>query len=114
MFAKFVLPATAAMFAALSIASPALADPRQCPPGHERKGWCEFGERNVTARDRDRDTVIDRGDRDLVIIRSLDDYALPPLPAGERYAVIDNRILRVSSDTYATIAVVGALSDLLR
>ena len=91
---------------------PAMADPKHCPPGHEKKGWCEFGERNEVRGDRGGE-MRDEAETEVVILQNLDDYTLPPLPAGERYAVIDNRIVRVDADTYATIAVVGALADLL-
>lgn len=113
MFAKSMI-ATGAAALTLAFAAPSAAQPQHCPPGHEKKGWCEFGERNdIRAnRDRDRDEVVI--ENDVVILQNLDDYRLPPLPEGERYAVVDNRIVRVSADTYTTIAVVGALSDLLR
>ncbi|WP_316015436.1 hypothetical protein [Roseobacter sp. HKCCA0434] len=106
-----ILIATA--IAATALGGAATAQPDHCPPGHAMKGWCELGEGRVGNRDHDRYDDHD-GERDVVILQNLEDYRLPPLPAGERYAVVDDRIVRVSSDTYATIAVVGALSDLLR
>jgi len=111
MFDKSVLASTTAILFASMLAGPALADPQHCPPGHEKKGWCEFGERSDLDWDRDNH---DRANADYVFLQDPGDYRLPPLPEGQRYAVVDNRVVVVSSDTYATIAVIGALSDLLR
>lgn len=111
---KPVLATTFAALFAATLAGPVLADPQHCPPGHEKKGWCEFGERSDMGRDRERGDDHAEGEADVVLLQNLNDYRLPTLPAGQRYAVVDNRVIVVSSDTYATIAVVGALSELLR
>ena len=34
---------SAAIVAALLSAAPGAADPRHCPPGHAKKGWCSPG-----------------------------------------------------------------------
>lgn len=43
---NFRMLAAAVLGATLLAAGPALADPRHCPPGHAKKGWC------TPARDR--------------------------------------------------------------
>ncbi|RED14118.1 hypothetical protein [Pontivivens insulae] len=106
---KFLAYASTA--ALIALAQPALADPSHCPPGHAMKGWCSAGEpSNMGRAQGDTDVEIDS---DLIIIRDLDRFRLPPLAEGERYAIVGDRVVRVSAEEYATIAVVGALSELL-
>ena len=50
---------------------------------------------------------------DAHLIRHPDRYGLDPLRPGERYYVVDGRILRVDRETYEVLDVIRAVSALL-
>lgn len=55
--------AAAVLGASLIAAGPALADPKHCPPGHAKKGWCDGRGVPGWVRDRDDDRWEDRRER---------------------------------------------------
>ncbi|MDF2232869.1 RcnB family protein [Albimonas sp. CAU 1670] len=111
-------------------AQPVLADPPGgVPPGLAKKGvskqeW-KRAKGGGDARDYDRDRVVVRDrvvyepgyrlprDREYVIIRDYDRYGLRRPPAGYQYYLVDDRVMRVSSDTLQIAAVIGLASALL-
>jgi Ni/Co efflux regulator RcnB len=103
--------AIAAAFVAT--AAPAFADPKHCPPGHAKKGWCS------SAADRDHDRREERrderraynegyedGQRDAIryngrtyndyrVIRDYDRYGLNAPREGYYYAEVDGDVVMV-------------------
>ena len=93
---------------ALMAGAPALAGPPHCPPGHERQGRCEPGERHDARayepgyRDAQRDAwrVGDRFDREeYVVIRDYGQRGLTPPPHGHYYVQVDNDVLMIEAAT---------------
>lgn len=99
----------------------AAADPKHCPPGHEKKGWCD-NDRVRDYRDRDdwyddrrdeqrayndgyRDgqrAAIRYGDRSYTNYRVINDYqryGLRAPPTGQYYAQMDDDIVLVMAAT---------------
>lgn len=83
--------------------------PGQMPPGQYKKL------RGSADHDRDRDREREHAYRDRwVYLDDVDRYRLPPLPAGQAYVRVDDRILRVIRDTAVVIEAMGIVSNLLR
>lgn len=116
--------------AGLLVATPASADPRHCPPGHEKKGWCSNDYGYYTSDDarlRDRDRLRDAYERgyrdgardaswsvgqrvdsdryDYRVLQDYGNYGLRRPPEGYYYAEIDGDILLVQAATQ----IIGAL-----
>ena len=120
-YSAFAAAATAFMFTA----APANADPKHCPPGHAKKGWCSPHHDRYDKRDRhDRyDRYEDRRDearayrdgyregrrdairyngRTYTDYRVIDDYGRYGLnrpPNGYYYAEVDGDIMMVQLAT---------------
>ncbi|MEX2521119.1 MAG: RcnB family protein [Paracoccaceae bacterium] len=103
----FVFMAVAAVHIA---ATPQLAaaDPKHCPPGHAKKGWCGSG---YSQGQRHRDSA---PRREYVIIRDYDRYGLRAPRDGYYYGVYDEEVFLVSRATQEIIEGLGAVSYLLR
>ncbi|NHK26612.1 hypothetical protein FF098_001665 [Parvularcula flava] len=112
----------------LLFAAPASADPKHCPPGHAKKGWCsaDYGYYvNDDYRQRDRDRlrdayeqgyrdgqrnawrVGDRLDRDYRVLRDYGDYGLRRPPQGYYYAETSGEILLIEAATQVISALVN-------
>ena len=107
--------AAAAAFAAT--ATPAMADPKHCPPGHAKKGWCtpaghDRHDRWDDRRDEQRayNQGYEEGRRDALryngrdyydyrMISDYDRYGLSAPRAGYGYAEIDGDIVMVQLAT---------------
>ncbi|WP_431299770.1 hypothetical protein [Tabrizicola sp. BL-A-41-H6] len=104
------------LVAALSLTlTPAFADGKSghCPPGLAKKAVpCVApgqAKKGVTWQEGD---MVDR-DHITHVIRYPDRYELPPLRADEEYVVIDNRIVKVDSQTGRILTLYRALDILL-
>lgn len=97
-----------------------LADANGCPPGLAKKdppcvppGQANKGVTPHQWPDRDRTgDVIDRSD--LIYLDDFPRYGLPPLPDGQRYAVVDGQIVVIDPETYRIlqwIRIFDALSN---
>ena len=102
-------------------AAPAMADPKHCPPGHAKKGWCSPGYDRSDYRDRDRwddrrdeqrayRDGYEEGRRDALryngrdyydyrMINDYERYGLSAPRAGYGYAEIDGDIVMVQLAT---------------
>ena len=93
-------------FAPVTIAGTAFADSISCPPGLAKKnppcvppGQAKKGVTTDQWLNRDRTgEVIDR--RDLIYLDDFARYDLPPLPYGQRYVVVDDRIVVIDAQSY--------------
>ena len=106
-----------ALLAALMAGAPAYAGSGFCPPGLAKKspacippGQAKKFREAERERIRIGDTI---RDFEYHIIRYPDRYGLDPLRPGERYYVVDGRILRVSERTYEVLDVIRAVTALL-
>ena len=100
-------------FSLVAGTSAAHADPKHCPPGHEKKGWCSnndgrYGDRrdeqrayNEGYRDGKRDAIRygDRTYTDYEVIRDYSRYGLTPPPDGQYYANLDGDVVLVMAAT---------------
>lgn len=82
-------------------------NPPCVPPGHAKKGiTADEWQGHAHVGD-----VIDRGD--LIYLDDFVRYDLPPLPYGQRYAVIDNRIIVIDSESYQILQLIRAFTALV-
>jgi hypothetical protein len=104
--------------APLALTDIAFAGPEGCPPGLAKKnppcvppGQANKGvtTKQWVGRDRVGD-VVDRDD--LIFLYDYPRYDLPPLPYGQRYAVVGNQIVVVDTETYAILQLIQAFSAL--
>ena len=117
-----ILPSLLAvsLLAVASLAHPdaAFADSKGCPPGLAKKNppCVPPGQANkgvTTEQWLNRDRIGDVVDRDDLIF--LDDYLrydLPPLPYGQRYAVIDDRIVVIDPESYQILQLIRVFTAL--
>ena len=96
----------------------AFAEPPHCPPGHEKKGWCDNDRRadrwdeREDARERreayregyedGKRDAIHYGDRyysDYRVIDNYNRYDLSPPPNGYYYAEVDDQVVMVRAAT---------------
>ena len=99
-------------------AGTAFADSKGCPPGLAKKdppcvppGQAKKG---VTAEewsdwDRTGDVV---GESDVIYLDDFMLYDLPALPYGQRYAVVDNRIVVIESDSGRILRLIRLFTSL--
>ncbi len=105
-------------FAPFAQTGPAFAGPKGCPPGLAKKNppCVPPGQANkgvTTEQWVGRDRVGDVVDRDDLIF--LDDYPrydLPPLPYGQRYAVVDDQIVVIDPENYAILQLIRIFTAL--
>ena len=100
----------------LSLTAPAFADPKHCPPGHAKKGWCSNYDRGHDHWDDRRDEArayeegYREGRRDAIryngryyedyrVIEDYGRYNLSAPPNGYYYAEVDGDILMVQLAT---------------
>lgn len=97
----------------------AFADSKGCPPGLAKKNPpCVppgLAKKGVTAHDwQDRHHIGDTVDQDDFWY--LDDYPrydLPRLPYGQRYAVVDGRIVVIDADSYRILQLIRVFTALV-
>jgi hypothetical protein len=90
----------------------AFADSKGCPPGLAKKdppcvppGQAKKGVTNDQWLNGDRTgDVIDRAD--LIYLDDFVRYELPPLPYGQRYAVVDDRIVVIEAESYKILQLI--------
>lgn len=105
----------------LTLAQPAAADRRGCPPGLAKKhDDCRppgHAKKDPYYRERAyhhwRDGENVRG-HDYVIIRDYRHYRLPPPPDGTVYVASGGQLLRVNPNTLEILGIVGLMNNLLR
>lgn len=96
----------------------AFAESRGCPPGLAKKnppcvppGQAKKGVTTDQWPGHDRiGDVIDRGD--LIFLDDYVRYDLPPLPYGQRYAVVDDRIVVIDPESYQILQLIRAFTAL--
>lgn len=94
------------------------ADSGGCPPGLAKKnppcvppGQAKKGVTSAEWLGRDRvGDVIDRDD--LIYLDDFVRYDLPPLPFGQRYAVVDDRIVVIDAESYQILQLIRAFTAL--
>jgi hypothetical protein len=110
--ASGLLAVTLIAFAPVITAGIAFADAKGCPPGLAKKnprcvppGQAKKGVTTDQWLNRDRTgDVIDRGD--LIYLDDFARYELPPLPYGQRYAVVDDRIVVIEAESYKILQLI--------
>lgn len=108
LMASLPVMTSSVVFADSKGCSPGLAkkNPPCVPPGQAKKGvttdqWVN-GDRTGD--------VIDRGD--LIYLDDFVRYELPPLPDGQRYAVVDNRIVVIEAESYRILQLIRVFTAL--
>lgn len=104
--------------AGMADAPPLFADTRPCPPGLAKKNPpCVppgQAKKRVTSdewRDRDRvGQIIDRDD--LIYLDDYRRYDLRRLPADQRYAIVDGRIVVIDRDSFRILQLIRLLTAL--
>lgn len=102
----------------LTNAQVALAESKGCPPGLAKKhppcvppGQAMKGITTDQWLSRDRNgEVVDRDN--LIFLDDLIYYDLPPLPHGQRYAVVDDRIVVIDLTNYQILQLIRVLTTL--
>ena len=99
---------TGAAFAQTKDCPPGLAkkNPPCVPPGQAKKGVTTDQWLN---RDRTGDVV---QSSDLVYLDDFALYGLPPLPYGQRYAVVDDRIVVIDPESYRILQLIRVFTAL--
>lgn len=113
-----LLAITLMSLAPVMMTGPALADAKGCPPGLAKKnppcvppGQAKKGVTADQWLDRDRTGDVVRR-ADLVYLDDFGRYDLPRLPYGQRYAVVDDRIVVIDSESYRILSLVRAFTAL--
>lgn len=105
--------ASALAFTMIGGTGAAFADPPHCPPGHEKKGWCDSDKRDWRDVREQREAYRDGyeegrkdalryGERyydDYRIIRDYDRYGLNAPPQGHYYARVNDDVVLVAAAT---------------
>jgi len=99
-------------FSPVMTAGAAFADSKGCPPGLAKKnppcvppGQAKKGVTTDQWLNGDRmGDVIDRSD--LVYLDDFVRYDLPPLPYGQRYAVVDDQIVVIEAESYKILQLI--------
>jgi hypothetical protein len=99
-------------------AIPVNADTKPCPPGLAKKnppcvppGQAKKGVTADDWQDRNRiGEIID--DDDFTYLDDYLRYDLPRLPAGQRYAIVDDRIVVIDNETYRILQLIRVLTSL--
>jgi hypothetical protein len=116
--ATTLLALTLLAFTPFAQTGTAFAGPKGCPPGLAKKnppcvppGQAKKGV--TTEQWAGRTHIGDVVNRDDLIF--LDDYGLydlPPLPYGQRYAVVDDRIVVIDPETYTILQLIRIFTAL--
>jgi len=97
---------------AASVALPAAAQPKHCPPGLAKKSPAcvppGLAKKGVTDREWRRGDRV--ADHDYVVIRDWDRYRLDPPSRGEQYIRIADSLLKVDRDTLEVITFIGVIA----
>lgn len=95
----------------------AFADTKGCPPGLAKKnppcvppGQAKKGVTTEEWRNGDRIGDVVRLD-DLIFLDDYRRYDLPLLPIGQRYAVVNDRIVVISSENFTILQLIRAFID---
>lgn len=106
------------IFAPVITAGAAFADSKACPPGLAKKNPpCVppgQAKKDITTdqwldRDRTGDVI---QSSDLVYLDDFALYDLPPLPYGQRYAVVDDRIVVINPESYKILQLIRVFTAL--
>lgn len=105
-------------FAAMAGAPPAVADTKACPPGLAKKnppcvppGQAKKGVTTDGWQDRDRVGEIADHD-DLTYLDDFRRHELPALPEGQRYAIVDDRIVIIDRESFRILQLIGIFTSL--
>ncbi len=105
-------------FAPAITPSAAFADTKSCPPGLAKKnppcvppGQAKKGVTTEQWLDRDRTGDVVQSS-DLVYLDDFALYDLPVLPYGQRYAVVDDRIVVIGPESYKILQLIRAFTAL--
>lgn len=105
-------------FSPVMTAGAAFADSKGCPPGLAKKnppcvppGQAKKGVTTDQWLNGDRTgDVIDRSD--LIYLDDFVRYDLPPLPYGQRYAVVDDRIVVIEAESYKILQLIRIFTSM--
>jgi hypothetical protein len=117
--APILLTVALMAFAPVISASAAFADAKGCPPGLATKnppcvppGQAKKGVTTNQWLNGDRTgEVIDRGD--LIYLDDFLRYDLPELPYGQRYAIVDDRIVVIDAESYKILQIIQIFKGLV-
>lgn len=113
-FATALLACTLALGATFAQTDAAFARSKGCPPGLAKKNppCVPPGQARKAAGGHDwQHHIGDVPDReDLEYLDDYWRYDLPALPRGQRYAIVDNRIVVIDRDTYAILQLIRAFA----
>ena len=105
-------------FAPVITAGAAFADAKGCPPGLAKKnppcvppGQAKKGVTTDQWLNRDRIGEVVQS-RDLVYLDDFALYDLPALPFGQRYAVVDDRIVVIDPESYKILQLIRVFTAL--
>lgn len=117
-FAPSLLAVALMAFAPVMTAGAAFADAKGCPPGLAKKnppcvppGQAKKGVTTYQWLNRDRTGEVVNRD-DLIYLDDFVRYDLPPLPYGQRYAVVDDRIVVIDSESYQILQLIRIFTAL--
>ena len=117
-FVPSLLAITLMAFTPVISAGAAFADTKGCPPGLAKKnppcvppGQAKKGVTTDQWLNGDRTgEVIDRVD--LIYLDDFLRYDLPPLPYGQRYAIVDDRIVVIEAESYKILQLIQIFTSL--
>lgn len=96
----------------------AFADSKDCPPGLAKKnppcvppGQAKKGVTTDQWLNRDRTGDVVQS-RDLIYLDDFERYDLPQLPYGQRYAVVDDRIVVIDPESYQILKLIRVFTAL--
>lgn len=105
-------------FVPVMAAGAAFADAKGCPPGLAKKnppcvppGQAKKGVTTDQWLNRDRTGDVVQSS-DLVYLDDFARYDLPPLPYGQRYAVVDDRIVVIDPESYRILQLIRVFTAL--
>lgn len=117
-FAPSLLAVALMAFGPLMTAGAAFADTKGCPPGLAKKnppcvppGQARKGVTTDQWLNRDRTGDVVQS-RDLVYLDDFARYDLPPLPYGQRYAIVDDRIVVIDAESYRILQLIRVFTAL--
>lgn len=106
-----------ALFLSLAFVPAAEAKSGHCPPGLAKKAVPCMPPGQAKKHGHQDEHSWERGDYldegDYEPLRYPRRYGLPPLPAGQRYVIVGNRIMVVSDDNYRILGILQAVQSLL-
>lgn len=102
-----------ALLLVLGLAPAASAKSGHCPPGLAKKAvpCVPPGQARKATRPWEAGDYLDDGDYHIVTYPRR--YGLPPLPAGQHYMIVGNRLMVVNDNNYQILSILQAVQAIL-